>query len=385
MENEQLDQREILIRERDVLFPKGDMLQKAGNLNENSAFTKPEIPDHVTDIELRELIELWTGGRETVVFDKDGVPSVMVRVKSRTIGEVLGTEYRKLHPAFGDESFQVSEIWVSKYQNSMLDGHPVSLPFCRPERIRRPAAAEAACRDKGEGWALMPFSLWTFLALQSAGAGKLPSGNNDHGHDFFHPEEKGIPSGDPDTVLTGSGPVSWSHDGKTTGIWDMNGNLNEWVSGFRLSDGEVRTQSLKQVLSGDDSWQVWETGSGRLHYELTESTITLTDKTEQNGYSGTIGGCSFGDIGLDADQTDRQLLQAFGMIPPDQLPTGHGWRWVSTLGEMVPLCGGAYGALHHSGIFFAGMTKPADQDYSLSGMRSIWISPEGGAMTCQEN
>ena len=361
-----------------MLFSSVDVLTKTGSKAKKVNLTIPEIPKHVTDIELRELIEEWTGGKETVLFDKDGVPSVMVRVRGRTIGELLKEDNREIHPAFGDDEFQVSEIWVSKYQNSMLDGHPASLPFCRPERIRRPAAAEAECRDKGDGWALMSFSLWSFLALQSAEAGTLPSGNNDHGHDFFHPEEKGVPSGDPDTVLTGSGPVSWSHDGTVTGIWDLNGNLNEWVSGFRLSDGEIQTQSLKQVLSGDDRWQAWETGSGRLHYEGTESTVTLTDKTENYEYSGTIGGCSFSDIQLDADQPDRKLLQAWGMVPPDHLSTGHGWRWVSTAGRVVPLCGGAYGALHHSGVFFAGMTKPADRDYSLSGMRSIWTAPEGG-------
>ena len=71
-----MDQREILTRERDVLFSSVDVLTKTGSKAKKVNLTIPEIPKHVTDIELRELIEEWTGGKETVLFDKDGVPSV---------------------------------------------------------------------------------------------------------------------------------------------------------------------------------------------------------------------------------------------------------------------------------------------------------------------
>jgi len=48
-------------------------------------------------------------------------------------------------------------------------------------------------------------------------------------------------------VLTGTGPLSWSHDNTAAGIWDLNGNLSEWVGGIRTVYGEI------QVLPDNDA------------------------------------------------------------------------------------------------------------------------------------
>lgn len=58
------------------------------------------------------------------------------------------------------------------------------------------------------------------------------------------------------------------------------------------------------------------------------------------------------------------------------MPEEAGWRWISTEGEALPLSGGAFRIMNHSGIFFLGITKPRDVDYELSGVRTIYVAPD---------
>ncbi len=41
-------------------------------------------------------------------------------------------------------------------------------------------------------------------------------------------------------MLTGTGPLSWRHNGKIDGICDLNGNIFEWTPGIRLVYGELQ-------------------------------------------------------------------------------------------------------------------------------------------------
>jgi hypothetical protein len=48
-------------------------------------------------------------------------------------------------------------------------------------------------------------------------------------------------------VLTGTGPLTWSHNNEMDGIWDINGNVSEWTGGIRTVKGEL------QILANNDA------------------------------------------------------------------------------------------------------------------------------------
>ena len=77
-----------------------------------------------------------------------------------------------------------------------------------------------------------------------------PKGNNSYGNDTADSDADGTTFGirDPQTgyyttgswdrVLTGTGPRTWSHNQQSTGVWDLNGNVWEWVE-LKINNGAI--------------------------------------------------------------------------------------------------------------------------------------------------
>ena len=338
---------------------------------------------------LREQVEMLSGGENTVIFDDAGIPSIMVCLPLTRACDLLEGETSDIpHPAFRLGERELPEIWVGKYLTSLCQGIPASLPMAQPQRYRRFDEAAQAARSKGRSWQLMPYQVRMVLALSSLQKGTLPGGNNEKGHDFFSKEEQGELAGDEFLVRTGSGSVRWSHNGTPGGVWDLNGNLNEWEAGLRLVNGEIQIEDM-QALCYDDkpwsehssSWQALDTagqpvtpgGAQTLHYEPCPGGIRLMIGPG----SMDMGNCAFQDILMGEGVTSNCELKMWGLVPPNPAEKQVlGWRWVFPQGEALPLSGGAYLAVDHAGIFFTGLTKPRYTDYHLGGMRLIYIDPK---------
>lgn len=206
------------------------------------AFTV-SVPDS-----LRQSVEAASGGRNTVLYDDMGYPSVMVVIPAFRLEDVDASLGAGIHPAFVVNGVTRPEIFVGKHLAAIHDGRALSLPAVSPARSIGYDAARATCTAKGAGWHLLTNAEWAAIALQCWKAGILPRGNTSRGkaHDAVHETGRrvdGLPPGDLSAdgyTLTGSGPARWTHDGTTAGVADLVGNVQEWVAGFRLVDGEIQ-------------------------------------------------------------------------------------------------------------------------------------------------
>lgn len=197
-----------------------------------------------------------------VIFDDRGIPSIMCRfVRPKDTEEV---------PAVFKIGDKVADaIYISKYQNIVIDGRAYSMPMADPTVNITFDGAVQACRCKGLGWHLMTAVEYEYLLNQSREKGTMPHGNTDWGKDYYHNDEQGKVS-NLGRTYTGTGPVTWNHDHTPYGVSDLNGNVWEWLAGLRIKDGVIefipdnKAASPYCDLSKDSAeWQQAETSKGR--------------------------------------------------------------------------------------------------------------------------
>ncbi len=251
------------------------------------------------------------------------LPSVVVPFKRLNYSDVISGGTQETLPAFITNGQEKSEIYISKYQNVVVNDRAYSLPLKCPAVMIDFDTAIAACANKGAGWHLTTNALFSSIGLWCGKNGTNPHGNNNFGQDINNPLEKGSPCGSRGalgevlTTAAGSGPVNWYHNHKLTGISDLNGNVAEYVSGLRLFDGEIQVipygnamrfdcnmgvnSTLWKAIRADGSFVAPGT-NGALKYNyadgklvLNAETIPLIAKalviaTEIDGDSGMISG-----------------------------------------------------------------------------------------------
>ena len=181
---------------------------------------------------------------------------------------------------------------------------------------------------------------WAAIALWCHRNGAEPKGNNSNGKDQNETLYRAIPSCERNSlqkvqrVATGTGPVTWSHDGTLSGIWDMNGNIREWCTGLRLVYGEL--QILKDndaadpavdLSSTSNAWKAIRASDGALVIPdgngTTEGTVKLDWQTNRWVYSTgytkdpSSHSCAFKDVSADGTigAAAQLLLQSLAMLP----------------------------------------------------------------------
>ena len=76
---------------------------------------------------------------------------------------------------------KVKEYAISKYQNTLIDGVPYSLPFMKPAVNISHDEAIRLCESKGEGWHLITNDEWVALGFWSWDNDTMPTGNTASG------------------------------------------------------------------------------------------------------------------------------------------------------------------------------------------------------------
>ena len=318
-----------------------------------------------------------------ILYDDKGKPSIMVRIPKMSYAELGLGSSTAIHPAFIVNGQEVDAIYISKYQNVVMDGRAYSLPGEDPKAYITFDGALTACTAKGSGWHLMTRAEWAMLALWCKANGTQPKGNNNYGKDTADSIYQAIPSMDRDSsnriqrVATGTGPLSWSHDGTPSGIWDLNGNVNEWVGGLRTVYGEVQILANNNAADGSKSqgatsaqWMAIKASDGTLITPDGSGTTTGSVKlrwdtnhwklTDSNTSDGTTSyqGCAFESIVADSSigTNATLLLQALGLLKYDSNAGAYNGDYFyanSYEAERAFYCGGLWDVGASAGVFYA--------------------------------
>ena len=340
--------------------------------------------------DLKLSIEALSGGKNTVLFDDLGMPSVMVPFPKLKMSDLIAGGSENIHPAFSVDGVEKSVIYVSKYQNIVLNERGYSLPMRDPRASLNFVQAVTYCRNKGKGWSLTPYSLWSAIALWCRKNGTMPRGNNNYGADHAYGHEKGVPtyyeSGKIARCATGSGPNTWNHNWMPDGIADLNGNVWEWCAGMRLMNGEIQIIPYANCMAADASMgassTLWkaiaadgtlvEPGTaGTLKYNYVSGHIQLTsgDITPEDTWRGD----TYQNMTLDSALTVPEIAKAL-LIYPDEPGGDYGGdgHYMNNSGERLPICGGGWNYTSGAGVFSVNLDSPRSGSYTSIGFRSAY-------------
>ena len=295
--------------------------------------------------DLAEFALKMVAPNNKLIYDDKGIPSVMVYVPKFKMSDVIDGAGDSTHPAFIVNGKEVPGIWISKYQNIVNNGRAYSLPGQDPTVNITWDTARGYCESKGKGWHMMTKAEWAAIMLWCKKNGFQPWGNNNYGKDSRETLQQAIPatygSGtDPGKiyhVLTGTGPLTWSHNKQLDGIWDLNGNVSEWTGALRTVKGELQLLENNNGANSDNpqtatstAWKAIDATTGAF---ITPDGNGTTENSIKIDAAGTGGAqwcktitktsenfsCALGALTCSADISDaaKAVLRAYGLLPVD--------------------------------------------------------------------
>ncbi|WP_027625518.1 SUMF1/EgtB/PvdO family nonheme iron enzyme [Clostridium lundense] len=364
----------------------------------------------------RAAVEAATGGKNTVIYDDKGNPSIMVVIPKFYLDEVITGAPHTVHPAFIVNGVEKSAIYIGKYQACVTDGRAYSLPGQDPAAYVNFDQALSYCYAKGQGWHLMSNAEWAAIALWCKKNNKMPRGNNYAGCDVDAQYEKGVEKYDwiltynwngkstkqdaagyhhTGRVATGSGPASWSHDGTSDGIYDLNGNVWEWNSGMRLKNGEIQIipDNNAAILNSDhsDASTLWKAilaadGSlvapgtaGTLKFDYTSSPTAGTGNfqisdtiTNAQPDDTAYGYKTFETLAAKSGLTIPMIMKSLALYPLDASCGGDG-LWMRNNGERLPFRGGSFNNSGAAGAFALNLSFTRSHSNFFNGFRAAYV------------
>ena len=327
------------------------------------------------------------------------LPGVYVQIPSMKLNELLVNGDGSVHPAFLVGGVE-RKLSIGKFQGVAHGNRIYSLPGEDPRVYITLDNYEKYCKNKGPGHHCITAAEWAYLALWCKKNNCQPYGNNSYGKDSRETDYLAIPSMARDNedrlqrVATGTGPLTWSHNRQVDGIWDLNGNVAEWVSGMRFVKGELQVIPYNNAAdpecdtsAGSSEWKainvattsyndLWlnPNGSGTTgnsvkldyvngHWQWTRTITSQEDEPRSAAFASTT--CS----GLSAFA--KLYLQAMALTPEDDDTNYEGdYIWANNGAE--ERCGNRGGHWHSGvrhGVFCMDFYEPRSNSVNYFGGR----------------
>ena len=313
------------------------------------------------------------GGNNKVIFDDLGKPSIMVGIPKMKYSDLITGGTQDILDVFKVDGVERKMLYFSKFINVVVNGRAYSLPMKDPKVNISFETAFAACRTKGAGWGMTPAGLWGAVMLWCNRNKFLPRGNTnwDKSHEKEH--ERGantyrdyishMPDKGGGRTKTGSGPVTWHHNGNPTGIADLCGNVWEWVAGLRTvnceiqiipygncmkADCDVSAESTEWKAIKPDGSFVTPGTAGTLHYDLVNGKIVIGTSTN-SAFSKSI---PFSKLEAAPGVNIPQIVRALGLIKDSAdiyQEEGH-TCYISSDAERMPCRGSTFRCNSSGGI-----------------------------------
>lgn len=345
----------------------------------------------------RQAVEAASGGKNTVMYDDQGYPSIMVRIPKFYLDEVIPGAPHQVHPAFIVNGVEKNEIWIGKYLATVYNGRAYSLPGQDPAVNINFDTARQYCTNKGPGWHLMTNAEWAAIALWCRKANLMPRGNTNNGASTGAPYERGVLAPNQSSTyrtLTGSGPASWNHDGTPDGIADLCGNVWEWVDGLKLVGGRIYVHPDNTYTVGNQQGKVDGWVDTQLYFDNTtpgdadqtnhdvggdpvinsERVNPMYTGGETDAYYGHSA-VQFQSLTAAAGVTVPDLLKWLAIFPVDNGDHGGDLVWVRNYGERLPRRGGLWSHGADAGVFALDLRNPRSFANWGTGLRPAYIAP----------
>lgn len=308
------------------------------------------------------------------IIDKNGKAHQMVEIPRKNWDVANGFAGATIHPAFTVDGAQ-KRIFIGKYQASMDGAYYVTKANAEVKHSltfdQELAAATALNGGAITGFHLMTNAEWALVALLSHNGLTMPYGNNNYGRDIDDKSITGVfeagsaavwgTSGTARTK-TGSMGVKSSHNHQESGIYDLNGNVWERVSGLRLNTGEINilannnaAVSTKDQTVNSAEWKAILGADGTLVAPGTAGTVKIAASGTADNTIVIASGGSFAGMtnpgGTPVSAGALAVLKAIALYPHAGTGLGSDGIWHASSGEYIPIRGGTWNHDTNAGVF----------------------------------
>ena len=308
---------------------------------------------------LKFATEGISGGKTTIIMDNVDLPSFMNPFYKMTNAQLFGGS-EVVHSAWKQGTVEKEVFYASKFINCVVDGRAYSWPNVIPAHSYDFDTEMGFCNAKGLHWHQMSFAEWAAIVHLMHKTGYEPRGNTNYGKSHSHTYEVGAKDSTGRTA-TGSGPVTWNHDGTPGGICDFVGNVWKRLSGSRIVNGEIQIMEgnapALQVSHADAStaWKAIKP-DGSLVAPGTSGTLRFNASGNIGTAVVTTGASSkaFSAIAAADSITLPEIIRELLLAPVEGV-ANVGNFWWNLEGERVPFRGGSYHDTSNAGASALGL------------------------------